>query len=148
MYANLLATTEDRWYDRLYETSPAYHVRYSESEHYTVWQAVAERLRSFGVRSVLDIGCGPGQFASLLRDSGIERYLGIDFSHVAVKRARKVCPEFDFQVDDARTSDVYRVPCLRLRVCLDTLGQLDEDREVDAPAPAGHAIRCDGPNLR
>jgi glycosyltransferase involved in cell wall biosynthesis/SAM-dependent methyltransferase len=147
MYARLLATTDVAWYDRVYETSAAYRVRYSESVYFAVWQVVVERLRSCGARSVLDIGCGPGQFASLLRDSGIERYLGIDLSHVAVKRARKICPEFDFRVDDARTSDVYDTHAYDCAVCLETLEDLDEDREVVRRFPPGTRLVATVPNF-
>ena len=130
LYQHLLATTEDAWYDRVFETSVKYRVRYQESDYFDVWQVVAARLRSLGAQSVLDIGCGPGQFASLLRDSGLRRYLGIDFSTVAVKRAHKVCPEFEFRVDDARTSDAYETYPYDVAVCLETLEHIDQDLDV------------------
>lgn len=45
-------------------------------------------MRSNGVRSVLDLGCGDWQFSSQMDWSGID-YLGIDVSRVVLETARR-----------------------------------------------------------
>jgi SAM-dependent methyltransferase len=58
-------------------------------------------------RSVLEIGCGTGRLAALLRNAGCRSYLGIDHSDVAIKAARlrhgarSSAAEFDFDVRPA-----------------------------------------------
>ena len=51
-----------------------------------MWTVLADRIRRSGAKSVLDIGCGPGQFAACLFDmAGIETYTGLDFSAEAIR---------------------------------------------------------------
>src|ERR1700730_536745 len=76
------------YYDGVYAASGAYRGPYAESEYYFMWSIVADRLLKANARSALDLGCGPGQFASLLHDrGGLERYCGIDFSAVSIEIA-------------------------------------------------------------
>jgi SAM-dependent methyltransferase len=95
-----------RWYDAVYERSENYRRHYTASEYYFLWAVIADRISSRGVRSVLDIGCGPGQFASLLRDRGIRDYCGFDLSPRSIEIARSACPEFEFSVADALQTDL------------------------------------------
>jgi glycosyltransferase involved in cell wall biosynthesis len=128
LYATLLEPKDDAWYDHVYAGSEEYRKPYTQSMYYPCWASVADRL--LGAGSVLEIGCGAGQFAALLRDRGVGRYLGIDFSRVAIDRAREVCPQFEFRVEDVRTSDVLeRAPCDAV-VCLETLEHVQDDRDV------------------
>ena len=55
-------------------------------------------------RSVLDIGCGEGALAESLRGAGLEDYVGVDFSPVAIAKAQaKGLPNARFVVGDAHT---------------------------------------------
>jgi len=94
------------FYDELYRRGGyegQYHVSYRESRYLPVWERAVEILLSMDRPSVLDIGCGPGQFAELLHDSGISGYAGVDHSSVAVEMARRAVPEWAgrFSVGDA-----------------------------------------------
>ena len=57
-----------------------------------VWAVLAEHVRRSGAHSVIEIGCGAGEFARLLRDLGIENYLGLDTNAARLARARVACP--------------------------------------------------------
>ncbi|MEY2881703.1 MAG: hypothetical protein RLZZ15_4083 [Verrucomicrobiota bacterium] len=59
----------------------------AESARYAAVAAVIARLHPTG--AVLDLGCGPGRLADLLRMTPPRRYLGVDFSAEAVARARR-----------------------------------------------------------
>jgi small RNA 2'-O-methyltransferase len=51
--------------------------------------AVLEVIRSSGARTVLDLGCGDGAFLiRLVREPGIERVVGVEFSAAALKALR------------------------------------------------------------
>jgi 2-polyprenyl-3-methyl-5-hydroxy-6-metoxy-1,4-benzoquinol methylase len=84
------------WYDAHYAGSIEYRKHYTESVYYAGWTIVCDRLLRHGVQSVLDIGCGPGQFASLLTESTKVEYLGLDFCGEAIRMAETVCPQCRF----------------------------------------------------
>src|SRR5437588_10513993 len=49
---------------------------------------VWERLSAGGVTSVLEVGCGPGRNLTLLKEYGVPRLLGLDFSLPQLEKAR------------------------------------------------------------
>lgn len=46
-----------------------------------------EHVRRYGLKSVLDVGCGSGRYALGLSDLGVERIVGVDFSHQMIELA-------------------------------------------------------------
>jgi len=93
------------WYDRAFDLSDLWKHHYTESGSYPMCSVIADRIVRRGVRSVLELGCGSGQLAALLRDKGIESYVGLDFSLKRIEQARRVCPEFLFHAEDVLTSE-------------------------------------------
>ena len=79
---------------------------------------------------MLDIGCGPGQFAALLRDQWLRQYLGIDFSPARIKQAKKVCPKFDFVETNVFETTLLRTHEYDAAVCLEFLEHVERDLEV------------------
>jgi len=67
------------FYDRSFRQADHWHRHYTESRYYSSWAVIADRIARVNPKSVVDVGCGCGQFATLLRDKGIPRYLGVDF---------------------------------------------------------------------
>ena len=61
---------------------------------------LAEHVRHSGAQSVIEVGCGEGELACLLRDLGIPDYLGLDTNAARLAKARAVCPEYRFEVAD------------------------------------------------
>jgi len=57
-------------------------------------------LQPYLRNSVIDLGCGDG----MLGKAQGSRYYGIDFSEVAIKRARENCPHGKFEVADIRNT--------------------------------------------
>jgi trans-aconitate methyltransferase len=77
------------YYDNLW--SGEYYKRAaSELTHwFPVWEAVA-KLAVRGPEMVVDLGCGPGHLAERLIEHGLSgRYVGYDFSSVAIEEAKK-----------------------------------------------------------
>lgn len=63
-----------KWYDAAFERSDHYRRHYSQSPYYFLWTVIADRIVRAKVEPILEIGCGPGQLACLLRDKGISKY--------------------------------------------------------------------------
>lgn len=76
------------WHERL--TSHVYAMRY---------RAVARMLEHQDIGSVLDVGCGTGDFAQLF-DPARTRYLGIDISEKMIAECRRLFPSHEFKVAD------------------------------------------------
>ena len=51
------------YYDALYAGRESYHALYSDSLYFPLWVQVEFGLRPHREKKILDIGCGPGQFA-------------------------------------------------------------------------------------
>jgi SAM-dependent methyltransferase len=97
----------DEYYDATYSKSGDYRGHYADSRYFFLWCVLLDRMRPAEMRCLLDIGCGPGQLASFLRDRGLRRYVGLDFSGECIRMARAACPSFQFICADAFTSDLF-----------------------------------------
>jgi SAM-dependent methyltransferase len=73
---------------------------------------------------ILDLGCGVGHFAKLVRDRGYSNYIGIDFSTKMLKKARANVPELEFVKRDL-TLSIYDND--RLFVLLEVLEHIKDD---------------------
>lgn len=118
------------WYDESFRRAPHWRRHYSESGYYPLWSVIADRMERYGVTSVLDIGCGPGQMAALLRDSGVAHYVGIDFSPERISHAKKVCPEYEFVLADVFECDLLSEHTYDCVVCTEFLEHVHDDIEM------------------
>ena len=118
------------WYDHSFERHDQWRDHYSQSHYYFLWTVIADRLLRAKAQRVLDIGCGPGQLACLLRDKGIADYHGFDFSPKRVEHARQVCPQFRFTVEDAFTTDLFSTFGYDSVVCTEFLEHVERDLEI------------------
>jgi SAM-dependent methyltransferase len=81
------------YYDKIYSTSDKYKCHYSRSPYKNIWESAMKYIEG----DVMDLGCGTGQFANMLRDNNHKgKYIGIDFSGEAIDIARKVNPTMSF----------------------------------------------------
>lgn len=54
-------------------------------------------MKRFGIKSVVDFGCGLGYYTKMINNSGID-VLGVDISDEAISKARNLFPNLKFQV--------------------------------------------------
>lgn len=99
---------ETYWRDRFRRYGRSYkavgHEGLSEDENASAYaEAAREFLRvceeqgvDFANARVLDIGCGTGFYAALLRDAGVKHYRGIDVTDVFFPSLRQEFPSFEF----------------------------------------------------
>jgi SAM-dependent methyltransferase len=118
------------WYDRAFSRTIEGHRHYTEAKHYFLWSVIAQLMIRDGVRSVLDLGCGSGQLALLLRDRGFPSYCGIDFSRKRIDWARKNCPDFTFVLGDVFQSDLFATFPYDAVVCAEFLDHVQSDLEA------------------
>lgn len=92
------------YYDRIYNTARKYRRHYSGVR----WRAMFEKAAQRCGQHVLELGCGVGQFAHMLYDKGWLFYRGVDFSPVAIQRARSWKTKgFSFEVKDIYLPGTY-----------------------------------------
>jgi len=101
-----------------------------------LWQAATQRLST--TTPVVDLGCGPGQFAEILRMTNTASYTGYDFSEVAVEQARnRKLPDCQFVC--AELGDLALPECAQF-VCLEVLEHIEADRELLTKIPTGARV--------
>jgi SAM-dependent methyltransferase len=135
------------WYDSVFKRAQHYHQPFYLSAYYPTWTVIADRLQRYGARRILDVGCGPGQFAQLLYDWGFEHYIGIDFSSQAIEISRKLVPEYEFRIADARSPASYEGVEYDAIVCTEVLEHVEDDFAVISCFRSGAPCLCTVPNF-
>ncbi len=135
------------YYDAIYVDSPKYAQHGSQSIYTSVWRRIVDLLAAAGTRRVLDLGCGPGQFAEFLREhaGGID-YTGIDFSEVAIEQARVRCPGYRFKVVSLQQADDVRGLDYDTAICTEVLEHVERDVALIESLPAGRYFVATVPN--
>ena len=118
------------WYDGTFERNDRWMSHYTTSGYYFLWTVILDRIQRQGVHSILEIGCGSGQLACLIRDREVENYHGFDFSPLRLAQAKKVCKEFKFSVEDAFETNLFTTYDYDCIVCTEFLEHVEGDIEV------------------
>lgn len=139
-------------YDTLYLKGGAgqnYHKHYTESVYYNSWKQVISYL-AFLSRdiSIIDVGCGVGQFANMLFDQGFNNYHGIDFAKKAIDIAKQANPKFQdrFLVDDAFKSSIFDLD-YEIVILFEILEHLNEDLKLLERIKPGKKVLFSVPNF-
>ncbi len=118
------------YYNDMYRDIDEYRKHYTASRYYFLWCVIVDRLKRAGVKSVLEIGCGAGQFASLLRDAGVPNYCGVDLSETAIRAARATCTEYTFVAASAFDTNLLEQLDYDTVISLEFLEHVNEDVAV------------------
>lgn len=136
------------YYDAVYAQSGKYAGHGTDSVYQPAWERIAAWLRAGGARRILDLGCGPGQFAEFLGSRLPDAdYTGIDFSPVAVGQARERCPRYRFEQATLPLQDFSGLPAFDAVVCTEVLEHVEPDREILEPLPAGVLLAASVPSF-
>lgn len=143
--------TKEDFYDKMYTSgghNKMYLKKYTESPYYFTWKIALSFIKEKSI-SVLDIGCGSGQFAEMAFDFGINDYTGFDFSKQAINIAKKVNSNNSekFFVDDIFKTNIFSKE-FDLYVCFEVLKRIDKDLEVLKRVPKGKEVICTVPNYK
>ena len=138
------------YYDAVYADSRKYAQHGDSSDYAPVWDRIVRALEDVGGPAVrvLDLGCGPGQFAEFLagRLPGAA-YCGIDFSGVAIAQARQRVPAFRFEQRELPLGAFVDLPPFDVVVCTEVLEHVEADREILAALPPGTPVLATVPNF-
>jgi len=118
------------WYDAIYENSEGYSTHYTDSVYYFFWTVIADRMKREGIDNLLDLGCGPGQFAALLYDQGFRKYCGVDFSCRCIEMAKERCDTFEFVVADVVQTDILESRNYDCLIAMEFLEHVKDDLAI------------------
>ncbi len=136
------------YYDDIYKDSESYKKSSEDSTYAPLWDRVCKEIKRGGFSSILDLGCGPGQFAEHVRLRLPEvKYCGVDFSRVAIDAAQNKNPDFLFIKDSLPLKDYRRFPFFDVVVCLEVLEHVDNDIGILSSIPHGKYIIASVPNF-
>lgn len=129
-----ISERDENFYNDLYESggwNQSYFKHYSEIHYIDIWMKATEMIRDVENPKIIDIGCGPGQFANLLLDNHLTNYRGMDFSQEAIKHAKIRNDRYrsSFSVDDVYTSNIFDED-YNIAVLFEILEHLDGDLEI------------------
>lgn len=121
-------------YDQIYKTggyNQAYFKHYSETPYIDMWNKALEIIIGLDNPKIIDIGCGPGQFANLLFDNGITDYKGIDFSREAIQLAKDRNINFSnlFTIDDIYTTNIFN-DSYNTAILFEVLEHVEDDLSI------------------
>jgi len=137
-----------RFYDAVYESSEKYASNSSDSVYVSVWDKVLNILNEKKFKSVVDIGCGPGQFAEYALKKMPELvYTGFDFSSVAISQARRRTGGAEFIVGNAFSSQLLIENAADVYILLEVLEHIEQDLELLGSMPSGASIVFSVPNF-
>lgn len=132
------------WYDDALEGSRAL-APLDQSSALPVYQTASSLLPDL---PIVDLGCGTGRFAELLRRQGRFAYRGYDFAREVVAEASRYCDSFEFQmVDIRRWEHGPELPDECCYVLLEVLEHLDDDRDALRRIPPGLPVVFSVPNF-
>lgn len=123
--------------DAIYSKAESSYTKpYEKSAYIHIWNNIVKHLDTSW--AVCDIGCGVGQFMSLLRDAGVTEYTGIDISGVAINKAReKISASMPgFKVIEGNVFDMD-IPKADLYVMTEILEHIHNDIALIEKLPKG-----------
>ncbi|MBD2457959.1 methyltransferase domain-containing protein [Nostoc sp. FACHB-87] len=97
---NQISPSQDNWNALLYE-----------DKHAFVWQYGEDLLQWLNPKPgelILDLGCGTGQLAAKIAESGAE-VMGIDSAATMIEKARQNYPDLRFEIADARNLQIDKL---------------------------------------
>jgi 2-polyprenyl-3-methyl-5-hydroxy-6-metoxy-1,4-benzoquinol methylase len=115
------------WYDEHFRGRAHldYTLPFSETFYYPMWEELVHQALPASL--ILEIGCGTGQLAEMLRERGAAGYIGFDLSPAGIEIARERQPELDFRVGDARATPLLDEVPYDLVVCTEVLEHIKDD---------------------
>ena len=135
------------YYDEVFGESQEYAKEVEDSVFRNMWDEAVNRINNGGYARILDMGCGPGQFAEYLiqRCPSIE-YTGVDFSKIAINAAKERCPSVIFIEADIFQTDILEKGEYDLVVALELLEHLENDLALLNKIPVGKKVMFSVPN--
>ncbi|SNY96748.1 class I SAM-dependent methyltransferase [Halomonas sp. hl-4] len=149
IYSGYSIEVSYRFYDAVYQTSDKYASSSEDSIYTPAWDKVVNYFKDNDVLSVIDIGCGPGQFAeyALKRLPALD-YTGFDYSAVAISQAKQREIAGKFIKGNAFSSDMLDPNSENnLYILLEVLEHIEKDVELLSSISSGASVVFSVPNF-
>ena len=113
------------WYNKHYKQSEEYRKEPEEIFYYPMWK---HAISWIGSENIIDLGCGPGQFANLLFKENKNLISAVDFSSQAIDMAKKANPGHEevFKVGNILLPAIFNVD-YRTAVSFEVLEHINND---------------------
>ncbi|MFD2632111.1 class I SAM-dependent methyltransferase [Idiomarina piscisalsi] len=136
------------FYDTIYKNSDKYALEANDSIYEPIWKEVCNIITAENIEKIIDIGCGPGQFAEYLtaRLPNVD-YLGLDFSKTAISLAKERCPHLKFACEDVRRYTTKEINKETAYVMLEVLEHIEDDFVLLELLPKGTNVIFSVPNF-
>ena len=136
------------YYNSIYKYSQKYRSHGRESAYIPAWKHILSLLESRNISRILDLGCGPGQFAEFLAELNSDvDYIGVDFSSVAISQARRRCPQYSFYEETLPVEDYLKFGDSDALICTEVLEHIEDDRSLMKSYPRGKFLVLSVPNF-
>lgn len=113
---------DSTWYDEQFLGNAEYAKPPELSIYWHIWKRVIDMVPREA--NVLELGCGTGQVAKALSDRGVRSYVGIDFSHEAIRQAKERNHDLTFVQDLVCNAHCYSYDTV---IGLEVLEHIDDD---------------------
>ena len=70
-------------------------------------QIVVNYIKTFDIRSLVEMGCGLGKTSNFIATNSSVNLLGVDISSTAIKKAKNSYPSLNFEVGDIKEIERY-----------------------------------------
>ncbi len=132
-------------YDKIFSEVPHYQGPPEDSPYYILWRDILGKLIKRKHR-ILDVGCGPGQFAELCVAAGHE-YIGLDWSSKAIELAERRNPNIAFyNVDIEKNPEILKTFSYDLITFIEFMEHVELDREILNSVPPHKQVILSVPN--
>ncbi len=129
------------FYDAIYRDSEKCQQRPEKSVYIGVWSHVLSLIKELAPIKVVDIGCGPGQFAQYFANEYKQgSYTGIDTSPLAISKAKDRVEQGTFIVSNLEDLDKQIVNCADCFIALEVLEHIKKDIELLRLIPSGKEL--------
>lgn len=127
------------YYDQVYSESKQYRGPPEDSVYYPVWRTVLKLIH--GKSRILDLGCGPGQFAELCIKAR-HTYTGLDWSQEAINlaRAKKLSSAQFILVDVEKDPSLINTLNYDVATFIEFLEHVKKDLEILSHVPRGRKV--------
>jgi len=96
-------------------------------------------------KMIIEVGCSSGNFAKLLKNKNIRKYLGVDIDKEKINKAKKRYPFFSFINSDI-SKNLYLLKSASLFVSFQCLEHIKNDIEIIKAIPHNVRIIFSVPN--
>lgn len=105
LYAENTIEKTKEYYDNIYFKSDKYKQDYSDIVYLPIYVKVLKKINRKD--KILELGCGAGHLAHMLKDFEYNNYIGIDYSQVAIRQAAEKVDQLFVKLDVIKDDIIF-----------------------------------------